>query len=53
MMQMGVAVGTHVGPGGLSMFFMEAGHHKDSLLKNEMDSLIERKDAFLRKFSNK
>jgi len=53
MMQMGVAVGTHVGPGGLSMFFMEAGHPKDSLLKNEVDSLIERKDAFLRKFSNK
>jgi len=53
MMQMGVAVGTHVGPGGLSMFFMETGHHKDNLLINEMDSLIEMKNNFLRKFSNK
>lgn len=53
MMQMGVAVGTHVGPGGLSLFFMETGHHKDNLLLNEVEALMERKDQFLKKFSNK
>jgi DegV family protein with EDD domain len=53
LMQMGVAVGTHVGPGGLSMFFMETGHRKDSLLINEMETLMEMKDDFLKKFSNK
>lgn len=52
-MQMGVAVGTHVGPGGLSMFFMETGHRKDNLLINEMETLMEMKDDFLKKFSNK
>ncbi|SHF19469.1 DegV family protein [Alkalibacter saccharofermentans] len=52
-MQMGVAVGTHVGPGGLSMFFMETGNRKDNLLINEMETLMEMKDAFLQKFSNK
>lgn len=53
MMQMGVAVGTHVGPGGLSLFFMETGHRKDNLLINEMETLMEMKDDFLKKFSNK
>lgn len=53
LMQMGVAVGTHVGPGGLSMFFMETGHHKDNLLINEMETLLQMKDKFLEKFSNK
>jgi len=53
MMQMGVAVGTHVGPGGLSLFFMETGHHKDNLLINEVEALMERKNQFLKKFSNK
>lgn len=53
MMQMGVSVGTHVGPGGLSMFFMEKGNRKDNLLVNEMESLIKMKDDFLKKYSNK
>ncbi|MBF7096651.1 DegV family protein [Alkalibacter mobilis] len=52
-MQMGVAVGTHVGPGGLSMFFMESGHRKDNLLVNEVEALMEMKENFLKKFSNK
>ena len=52
-MQMGVAVGTHVGPGGLSFYFMEKGHHKDNLLINEVEALMERKNEFLKKFSNK
>jgi len=53
LMQMGVAVGTHVGPGGLSMFFMETGNRKDNLIINEMESLIEMKNEFLKKFSVK
>jgi len=52
-MQMGVAVGTHVGPGGLSMFFMETGDRKDNLLLNEWEALIAKKDAFLDKFGLK
>lgn len=52
-MQMGVAVGTHVGPGGLSMFFMETGDRKDNLLLNEWEALIAKKDAFLEKFGLK
>lgn len=39
MMQMGVAVGTHVGLGGLSMFFIEKYRHKDGLLANELEGL--------------
>lgn len=46
LMQMGVAVGTHVGLGGLSMFFVEKKHLKDGLVKNELrgikDELIEK-----------
>jgi DegV family protein with EDD domain len=52
-MQMGVAVGTHVGPGGLSMFFMETGDRKDNLLLNEWEALVAKKDAFLEKFGLK
>lgn len=52
-MQMGVAVGTHVGPGGLSMFFMETGDRKDNLLLNEWEALVAKKDAFLDKFGLK
>ncbi|HBW13530.1 MAG TPA: DegV family protein [Proteiniclasticum sp.] len=52
-MQMGVAVGTHVGPGGLSMFFMETGDRKDNLLLNEWEALLAKKDAFLEKFGLK
>lgn len=35
-MQMGVAVGTHVGPGGLSLFFAEKNTKKTTWLKQEM-----------------
>lgn len=42
-MQMGVAVGTHVGLGGISMFFLEKEALKDGLIKNEMKHLL-RKD---------
>lgn len=45
-MQMGVAVGTHVGLGGLSMFFIEKGHLKDGLVKNELRSI---KDELIEK----
>ena len=41
-MQMGVAVGTHVGLGGVSMFFMEKENLKDSLVKNEVKHLLHR-----------
>ena len=39
-MQMGVAVGTHVGLGGVSMFFMEKEKLKDGLVKNEIRHLL-------------
>ncbi len=39
MMQMGVAVGTHVGLGGLSMYFMEKDRHRDGLLTNELENI--------------
>ena len=42
-MQMGVAVGTHVGLGGISMFFLEKEALMDGLIKNEMKHLL-RKD---------
>ncbi|WP_432664630.1 DegV family protein [Wukongibacter baidiensis] len=48
-MQMGVAVGTHVGLGAVSMFFIEKGHRLDNLLVNEVHSLIERKNEILEK----
>lgn len=40
-MQMGTAVGTHVGLGGLSMYFIEKGHQHDGLLMNEMNQMLE------------
>lgn len=40
-MQMGAAVGTHVGLGGLSMYFIEKGHQHDGLLVNEMNQMLE------------
>ena len=43
-MQMGVAVGTHVGLGGVSMFFMEKEHLKDGLVKNELRHLLHKDD---------
>lgn len=50
MMQMGVSVGTHVGLGGLSLFFIEKDRHHDGLLINELNSFIARRDAFLERF---
>jgi DegV family protein with EDD domain len=41
LMQMGVAVGTHVGLGGLSFYFMENPHRKDGLLINNINKLKE------------
>jgi DegV family protein with EDD domain len=46
-MQMGVSVGTHVGLGGLSMFFIEKGHRHDGLVYNEMNALLKKKDEML------
>ena len=42
LLQMGVAVGNHVGLGGLSFYFMEKPHLKDGLLVNNLNKL---KDA--------
>ena len=47
-MQMGVSVGTHVGIGGLSMFFIEEGDRHDGLIYNEMSSLLEKKNEMLK-----
>lgn len=47
MMQMGVSVGTHVGLGGLSMFFIEKGHRHDGLVYNEMNALLKKKDEMM------
>jgi len=38
-MQMGVAVGTHVGLGGLSFYFMEKPHLRDGLLINNINKM--------------
>lgn len=46
-MQMGVAVGTHVGLGAVSLFFVEKGHQKDDLLLNEAHGLLELKNKLL------
>ncbi|MFD3157108.1 DegV family protein [Haloimpatiens sp. FM7330] len=51
-MQMGVAVGTHVGLGALSMYFVEQRHQKDNLIINEMHNIVEKKNKFLKKFKN-
>lgn len=48
-MQMGVSVGTHVGLGGLSLFFVEKEHLKDGLVKNEIKSIINKKDELVEK----
>lgn len=48
-MQMGAVVGTHVGLGGLSMFFVEKRNIKDGLVKNELKNLLEKKDEFMGK----
>ncbi len=48
-MQMGAAVGTHVGLGGLSMYFVEKRHMRDGFIKNELKSLLEKKDELIEK----
>lgn len=48
-MQMGVAVGTHVGLGAISMFFMEKDNQKDNILINEVHGLTELKNQILGK----
>lgn len=48
-MQMGVAVGTHVGLGGLSMYFIMKVPENDSLLAKEMHILIDKKNKFIDK----
>lgn len=50
LMQMGVSVGTHVGLGGLSMFFIEKDRHHDGLLVNELNHFIAKRDAFIERF---
>ncbi|MCY6484143.1 DegV family protein [Clostridium aestuarii] len=51
-MQMGVAVGTHVGLGAISMYFIEKGHKKDNLLINEMHEIIEKKNELLERIKH-
>lgn len=46
-MQMGVAVGTHVGLGAISMFFVEKGKLHDGLLVNEMKHMLDRKKEII------
>lgn len=48
-MQMGVSVGTHVGLGGLSMFFMEKDKQREGLLKNELKHLAHIKEEIVEK----
>ncbi|CFX20531.1 DegV [Syntrophomonas zehnderi OL-4] len=48
-MQMGIAVGTHVGLGGLSMFFVEKDLKTDSFIMNELNELREKKNELLDK----
>ena len=52
-MQMGMAVGTHVGLGGVSMYFIEKGHRRDGLLINEMNALIEKKNGLIAKLKDR
>jgi DegV family protein with EDD domain len=46
-MQMGVSVGTHVGLGGLSFYFIEKGDRHDGLIYNEMSALLTKKNEML------
>ncbi|WP_099189432.1 DegV family protein [Tepidibacter mesophilus] len=51
-MQMGVVVGTHVGLGAISMYYIEKGHKKDNLLINEMHGLMEKKAQIMKRIKN-
>lgn len=52
-MQMGVVVGTHVGLGAVSMFFVEKGHKRDGLLINELHGIIEMKNELMKKIKER
>jgi DegV family protein with EDD domain len=52
-MQMGVAVGTHVGLGAVSMYFIEKGHKRDGLLINELSGITEMKNELIKKMMNR
>jgi len=49
-MQMGVSVGTHVGLGAVSMYFIEKRHIKANLMKSEMEKAVYNRDKFIEKF---
>ncbi len=49
-MQMGVSVGTHVGLGAISMYFIEKDNLKTGLMKSEIEKIIDKKNAFIEKF---
>lgn len=51
-MQMGVSVGTHVGLGGMSMYFIEREHLKDGLVSNEIKNIMEKKDELIGKIKH-
>ena len=46
-MQMGVAVGTHVGLGAISMFFIEKSRKHDGLFVNEVKHILDKKKEFI------
>lgn len=48
-MQMGVAVGNHIGLGAVSMFFVEKDNLKDNLLVNKVNELADKKNILLEK----
>ncbi len=48
-MQMGVAVGTHVGLGAVSLFFLEKARVKHNLILDEVHEFIEKKNALAEK----
>ncbi len=52
-MQMGVSVGTHVGLGGVSMYFIEKDRNHDGLLVNELNNFVLKRDTFLEAFKRK
>lgn len=51
-MQIGVAVGTHVGLGGLSMYFIEKNKIKDNILVNEVKEMKDARDALMKKIKH-
>jgi DegV family protein with EDD domain len=47
-MQMGVAVGTHVGLGGISLYFIETGNRHDGLIYNGIRELMDKKEEMVK-----